>query len=453
MVEYTMKKAITLEEIPSAVQLTVPVGPDNDFFTDFSEVRGEFEDTMVYRNLNVNTENFTFNPEANAFGKTLLFLAGMKGSGKTSELKKYTQKLENPDCFFTVTCNVDQDLDTDNLEYMDILILQLENLFTKANEYKIQLNEEVIASMQEWFGETVEEINSTIKEEAGIETGTEGKVGLPAIANIFARLRIGVTGTHQRATKIRNTLKNKFSVFAGQFNTFIEEVDQELRKRNIAQDILFVIDGLEKTASSELRRKIIIDEINRVKQIKAHTIFTLPIELIQFSQLIKMHGGEVVSFPFVKVYDQQGHLIEAAVEKFEEFVYKRVSKDLFDTPETVRKAIKFGGGSPRQVLRLVGSARNYVDVKQQVIDEESMNKAIDKLANQHAQFIRQEGIDKLRELKINNEQGRQTVFDDVMLSLLENLTVMEYNDGTYQRVNPLVEVSLLYQQYVEEYNW
>ena len=52
----------------------------------------------------------------------------MRGSGKTSELAKYAQKLENKDGFFCVTCNIDVDLDINDLEYMDILILQMQNL-------------------------------------------------------------------------------------------------------------------------------------------------------------------------------------------------------------------------------------------------------------------------------------------------------------------------------------
>ena len=77
-----MKQATTLEEVDSAVQFDVPVGPDHAFFTDFSQVRGDFEEKVVYKNLNVNPKTFTFNLNANLANKTLLFLAGMRGSEK-----------------------------------------------------------------------------------------------------------------------------------------------------------------------------------------------------------------------------------------------------------------------------------------------------------------------------------------------------------------------------------
>ena len=444
-----MKKATTLEEVDSAVQFNVPVGPDDPFFTDFSQVRGDFEEKVVYKSLNVNPKTFTFNRNANLANKTLLFLAGMRGSGKTSELEKYAKNLENPNCFFVVTCNIDQELDMNDLEYMDILILQLEKLVEKADRHGIQLDETVIASMQEWFSQAVEEINSTIKDEAGLEVGVKGDIGLPVILSIFSRLRAGITGTNERATKIRSTFKNRFSDFAFEFNEFIEEVNRSLRSHTIAQEILFIVDGLEKTFSAEVRKKIILDEAVRMQQIKVNTIFTLPIELIPFSQKIKMHS-KVVSFPFVKVYDRQNNLIEVAVKKFEEFIYKRIDPDLFDNSSTVREAIRFGGGSPRELLRLLEYANLYADDEQGIISRAAVDQAIRKLANETSQYLTKEEIAKLKELREGNQQGTQTPFDDVMLGLLEKLIVMEYNDGTYKRVNPLVEVSALYQQHVVE---
>jgi len=39
-------------------------------------------------------------------------------------------------------------------------------------------------------------------------------------------------------------------------------------------------------------------------------------------------------------------------------------------------------------------------------------------------------------------------FDEDLQDLLEKLIILEYNDGTYKRVNPIVEESQLYKQYV-----
>ena len=39
-------------------------------------------------------------------------------------------------------------------------------------------------------------------------------------------------------------------------------------------------------------------------------------------------------------------------------------------------------------------------------------------------------------------------YDETMQRLLENITIMEYNDGNYKRVNPIIEASSIYRRHV-----
>ena len=174
------KKALTLSEINQAVNFDEPIGPDHEFFTDFSQVRGDFEERIVYANLNVdiNGEQLSFDHAINGKNKTIFFLGGMRGSGKTSELLKYTQKLNHADCFFCVTCNIDEGLDLNNLEYMDILVFQLEKLTEALKVRNVKIDKEVMTLLNNWFSETVREVNKSIKGEAGAEIGIETETGL-----------------------------------------------------------------------------------------------------------------------------------------------------------------------------------------------------------------------------------------------------------------------------------
>ncbi|MCB0579551.1 MAG: hypothetical protein KDD10_09625 [Phaeodactylibacter sp.] len=89
-----MKKAFKMDEIDAAVDKFNPVTPDHPFYTDFKNLRGDFQEREVMRILNVSRVDgkYVFNQKANQYNKTLLFLAGMRGSGKTSELAKYAQR-------------------------------------------------------------------------------------------------------------------------------------------------------------------------------------------------------------------------------------------------------------------------------------------------------------------------------------------------------------------------
>lgn len=442
------KKAYTLEEVDNAVRFDIPIAPDHPFFTDFTDVRGDFEDKMIYRSLNVNPKTFEFNRNVNGLNKTLLFLAGMRGSGKTSELAKISQNLHNPKGFFCIVCNLDDGLDLNDMEYMDILIFQLERLAEELQETGLKLGKGIIKSLQDWYAEQIKEVNRAIIREGGFEIEVEGKTpSLLTFLGISAKLKGNLAGSKENAEKIRTVLKQNFTVFSQKFNEFVETVNVALRKENRGQEILFIIDGLEKIASADIRRKIVDNESNRLRQIKANTIFTLPIELFALEPKLRQFST-VVPFPFVKIVARKGEPVEQAIERFEEFVYRRIDKDLFDSPETVRKAILFGGGSPRELLRVLEYTYLYSDIDAGKLTLAALEKGIRKLSAEYARYLTEKDLELLKQLKENNEKGLFTPFDENWQDLLEKLIVMEYNDGTYKRVHPLVEASQLYQQYV-----
>jgi len=442
------KKAFKLEEVDTAVRFDVPIGSDHEFFTDFSDVRGDFQDRMIYKALKVNPSTFIYNEEVNRGNKTLLFLAGMRGSGKTSELAKIAQKLNHKDGFLCITCNLDDGLDLNDMEYMDIVIFQLERLFADLEKAKLAIDISIIESLQKWFSERVQEVNKAIKKEAGFEV--EISAGPPSILSflgITAKVKANLLGSKENAQKIRTVFKNNFSDFAKQFNLFVEEVNIKLRETRTSKELLFVVDGIEKAASLDIRKKIILEEANRIRLINANTIFTLPIELMPERQKL-ISFSTVVSFPFVKIRERNGDVVEKAVQRFIEFTYKRIDDKLFDSEETVRKAILMGGGSPREYLRILEYANMFANDDDQIITSEALEKGIRQLAAETSQYVSTADLEKLKLLKQSNDEGKVMPFDADWQDLLEKLIILEYNDGTYKRVNPIVEESQLYKQYV-----
>lgn len=442
------KKAKTLVEVDNAVRLDVPITPDHEFYTDFSDVRGDFEDRMIYKTLNVHPKTFVFNREANQGNKVLLFLAGMRGSGKTSELAKIAQKLNHKDCFFCVVCNLDDGIDSPVLEYTDILIFQLERLFEEAQRVGLDLDKGIIDSLNGWFGERVKEVNKVIKKEGGFEVEIKAETpSLFSFLGISAKLKANLAGSKENADKIRTVMKNNFKELSQKFNEFIEHVNMLLRKRGIAQELLFIVDGLEKTATIDIRKKVVNEIADRISNIKVNTVFTLPLELMpQTQKLIKF--STVVSFPFVKICEKNGSIVTEAYSRFQDFVYKRIDASLFDSPETVHKAIMYGGGSPRELLRVLEYANMFADEDTNKIYLKDLDKGIKKLSAQTSQYVSTKDLEKLKILKEANDNGKEIAFDTDWQDLLEKLIILEYNDGTYKRVNPVVEASPLYKQYV-----
>ena len=132
------KQALILDDIDSVVNRFQAVTPDSPFYVNFEDLRGNFQEKEVLRALNVKVSKgvYAFTNAKNYDNKTLLFLAGMRGSGKTSELSRYAKNLNKPECFFVITCNIDQGLDMDKVEYMDILIFSIRKTFRTCRRSK-----------------------------------------------------------------------------------------------------------------------------------------------------------------------------------------------------------------------------------------------------------------------------------------------------------------------------
>jgi hypothetical protein len=451
----TIEKATSLDKIDLVVKLNQPITPEHPFYVHFENLRGNFQEQDILKILNVKSANnrYTFDYQTHQDSKELLFLAGMRGSGKTSELAKFAQMLHSPECFFVVTCNIDEDLDMDNVQYMDIVIFQLEKLIEQAEKIHLDLDESIVESMYEWFGTRVEEINTALKAEGSAEiefsTGQPGTIGslLKQFLGLTAKVKAGLSGSMGRAESIRTVFKNRFIDFATKFNDFITLTNEQLRRQHIAQERLFIIDGLEKTMGADTRRKIIMDESNRIRLIKANTIFTLPIELMQEELRIRSFS-EVKTFPFIKISERDGTPVEAAYSLFGEFIAKRIETSLFDSPATMRLAIEYSGGSPRQLLRIIRQANWNADEAKGIITRQNMEKAIDDMSNSMARYLEPKDFELLKRLHTELQTGIPMGFSKDIQGLLEKEVIFEYNDGTYKRVNPLLGRSKLYKHHV-----
>lgn len=450
-----MRKAYRLDEIDQATRLSEPVGPDHEFYTDFSGLRGAFEEKVIYRSLNVSTAGgkFSYNHKANQHNKSLVFLGGMRGTGKTSELLAYAQRLSGPECFFVVFCRLDEELNLNDMEYMDILILQMEKLTQKLKQEKVKVNEGALKSLAKWFEDRIVEINRSVQGELELDVGIglEKKSVWEKLLGIYAELKASVNTGIERSTSVRKVLKKNFIPFKDKFNEFVGEASLAVRKAGKAQDILFIVDGLEKTLTPAIRRSIIIDEASRIQLIRANTLFILPIELMKERQQLRQLTEFVCKFPNIKIQERNGQDIPEAIRCLVQFVYRRIDPSLFgdnDNDELVKRMVHFSGGNPRELLRIVSYANFFADEEKGVIDRVALEKGLQKLAGETSEYLTSEDLQKLRELKENNQNGQMTPYDATLDDLLEKAIIYEYDDGAYKRVNPVLELSEIYLQRV-----
>jgi hypothetical protein len=442
-----MKKAVKFIEIDDAIMFDMPVGPEEEYFTDFKQVRGSFYEEFLFKSLGVTITDKKpiLYTELN---KKIIFISGHRGSGKTSEIKKWVNELNGPEGFLCITCDVNKDLDMNNIEFVDILIFKLEMLIDKLNDLKVNIDPSILTLMNDWFSERINEISDKSNGEIKIEGGAKASAGLFGFFKVFASLKSSITDSSEKAEIIRATFRNRFNDFSNKFNLFIAEVNNKIAQEKIAKKVLFFIDGLEQTMTSELRRKIIIDESNRLKQIEVFSIYTLPIELMKEEQILKTFS-HIISFPFIKIYERNGQRIDLAFSVLTEFILKRIDNDLFDNNETIQKIIHYSGGSPRELLRILQYCKIFTDASEGKLTIESLEKAVKKLAAEESRFVNEKDLNILKRIKESNEKNIPLPYLEGLQVLLENLIVFEYNSGTYKSVNPIIAESEVYKYYTK----
>lgn len=348
MMEIKHKPATTLAEVLLVTGLNEVIEDANDpFFTDFSPFRGSFKQKMLFNALRIDSDSAYLFPGKN-LDPVLVFLAGMRGAGKSTELRRYAKEIGHPNGYLCIFCHIDNKLNHPHLEYSEILLYQLERLLEKLLEAHVSLKDETAQGFEQLF------------ESRKMYEQMKGETPWAKIQKHIGTWREMLISKNEQAGLLRSDFNRKFADLAIEFNIVVRDATLALQQAGKAQEILFIIDGLEKTQTAEVRRRIIIDDSNRIRHIKANMLFTLPIELIRETKRIR-EDAAVLAFPFIKVREPDGAPVEPAIERFTEFVQKRIAPELFDSPDTIREAILYSGGSPRELLRLLGAAASMAE--------------------------------------------------------------------------------------------
>lgn len=417
-----MNKANTFYEIQDAVAFNNPIDEKNQFYTDFSGFRKGFSEKKVFKYLNINPTT----KECNSISQPLkLFLSGHRGTGKTTELLKLKNEIDETTCFFTVFCDLsDEELDVNNIDFIDIVILILEKLTETLKERKIDIPKANIEPFYDWYKQRISEINSQTDESASIEV--EGKTGIDlfSLFSLVTKTKGKLSGSNSTKETIRTVFKNKFSDFSLKFNEFILDIKKYLLDNHISKYLLFIIDGFEKIGSLEDRKKILIDNSNKFVEIKANMIITLPIEL--FSEVGRLKEfAKHISFPLITLDDE-------SKERFKDFIYKRIDKNLFDNEQTVEKIISYGAGSPRETLKIISNA--YIEANEEIIDLKSVKDTQKSISEEMIKYLNEKEILLLKEIKEN----KPIPFSPELASLLVKKIVLEYDDGLEKQINPIL---------------
>ncbi len=416
-----------LLEVLQGIEYEEPLPAGDPRYVDTREARGS---ELTFTRL---ARKFGWDPAKDLFfaprEKHILFF-GHIGSGKTTELRHYVQKLNASGRFYVVECDVLSKLDRNNLQYAEVLLAMAESLFERLRDDHVLLGEAALEPIRSWFANTIQTRASSRELSAELKTGVQAGGGIPGLLRLLASFTSAFkTGTTQK-TEWRQEIRNGFTSLASAFNTLIDTAEAALDRDGRGTRLLFLIDGTDKMRSEDTQQ-FFVQDAEQLLAIRGLVIYTAPLHL-KYDGLL---GGKLdadIVLPMIKLQEQDGSPFPPGLMAMRVLLLKRADRSLFASDAEVERLVDFSGGHPRELLRLLKLCCEFAE---ECIDAAVVEKAIDKLAAEYRYFLQPDDYQLLKSIDT-------TAFNDGTdrreQELLHRLALLQYNDGSWRRSHPVV---------------
>jgi len=416
-------------EALSKLNFDEAIKPDDPRFVDTDAARGGVgTQNRLARKFGLDLAQDIFFPVQ----KKHVLLFGPIGSGKSTELARLTQKLEQGNRLYPILLNVRGEIDINNLQYVDVLMALANAVAQRFDALNLEIPPEELKAMSAWFmehvatEEKVRELSAELRSEASVE------FSIPFLAKLLAQMTAAFKTSSTYKDSLRDVVKKTFSQFALAFNTFVLAAEQALKARSLAERLLLIVDGTDKITLDDAER-LFMFETEQLLTIEALVLYTAPITLKYVGNCVsKLDADEVL--PIIKLNNRDGSTHEPGWEAMREMLGKRIDPVVFSDPSSVDRLIEFSGGHPRELLRLLRLSCELTEGDQ--INPDTVERAIDKLAADFRYWLHPIDYDLLARIDVN--KGAHVGNDEGTRNLLWRLALLHYNDGSWRASHPVV---------------
>jgi hypothetical protein len=386
---------------------------------DFSPVRGSKQFDQLKFRLGMMGHELRHPPGQ----YTKLIFSGHRGSGKSVELKRFADEVRRPEAYFVLLADLEQELLIEQMEPEDVFVTLIAVLLRELKEAKVRFDKSAFEDIaREWLSDS--EIKKSVSTDFGMKVEGETSAGWSFWEWLSAKGRLsGYFHRNNQTTKtIRQRIKTNPKPLLNKLNSALTEVRKALRKAKKGQDLLFLMDGLEK-ANPAVYETLFIKDVQLVMGIEAHLVATVPISTFYEIMHQPAHDNFVPFYlPTLRVDDSSRPL-------FRELVARRADAELF-AEGVLDYFIEMSGGSPRILLKLVN--QSIVSALGQQVTLEVAQEVTQTGGNERWRTLSAKHKERLRNGDFNDA-------DLETRELLQSLNVLEYN-GTMpeRRINPLI---------------
>lgn len=415
-----MNLATNLDEVYRACDPDKPLGALDERYVDLAEVRGTqvIATTIARRIARCNDGQFY----------QQLF-TGHRGSGKSTELLRLKQELQNRH-FFAIYIDVEELLDLADIDYLDVLLSIAKRTEEELRKSDIALNDDLLANLSNWFAEKIIEDGQSNELSAGLKTQVEAEAKIPFFAKLMASLTAEIKTASSRRITTRQKLEREQAIFIDRLNLLLLDARSKVQKRG-HKDIVLIVDGLEKMHYRILDDKqsshthLFVVHAEQLKAPRCHIVYTMPISLA-FNANLGNDFDDVQLLPMVKMNDK-------GIACLGEVVARRIDvAATFEQTNVIDELVQLSGGVMRDLMRLLRLATDTDEAK---IGASEIDYAKKALIREYDRLLRDDEFQKLAWVRAN----RRVTGDESYARLLNLRLILEYQNGErWADVHPAV---------------
>lgn len=367
---------------------------------------------------------------------TCQLLSGHRGCGKTTELFRLKEGLmmEEPR-HFVVYCEANEYIDLNDVEFSDVLLAVIQQLWTDAKEKGIHLEPGRLR-------EVVDEVK-------GILTSTVSPKDISFGAGI-AKLSFEIKTNPNNRQIVRAYLRPRATSLLDAVNEVLATAEERVKSTGYS-GIVVIVDNLDRIFRNPIpntnrnsQEALFIDASSYLRGLSCDLIYTVPPALLYSSSGAKLpglYGSLHTMLPMIPVATRNGNVDELGIGKLFEAIEKRLNfidastDQAFDSKDTVQRVCRASGGYVRGLMTLVRAATNYVDALP--ITGDAVEQTIRDARNGYVTSIL---TSKRWQILRDIAKSKPILEGEDYLQLLENFAILEYRDadGPWYDVNPVI---------------
>ncbi|WP_354635479.1 ATP-binding protein [Planktothricoides raciborskii] len=426
-----------LDELYNVFEPFNPLSPGDPQYVDCREVRGDGDILEELGNKIRRSQRMTCQ-----------LYAGHRGAGKSTELLRLKQYLEQNQFLVVYFAADEADIDPEDAEYADILLACTRHILEDLKDIARP------DPLTEWLRGRWQELKDLALTEVKFETlSVEGQIAQ------FAKLTANLRAVPSLRRQIRDKI-NPYTVTLTQaLNEFIAEAKNNLP--NGCEKLAVIVDNLDRMVlipqdnGRTNHEEIFIDRSEQLRSLDCHLVYTVPISLVysrRSTDLRDIYSDPQV-LPMIMVQNPDETTHQPGVDKLTEIITKRVERvakaalesevlttEIFESAEVVQRLCLMSGGHVRNLLLLIQAAINRTH--QLPISKKEVQRAITEARDTYRRTVEHDEWQLLAQV----HRSKQIINEDQTRNLLFNRCLLEYryldNDGELQRwsdVHPLIK--------------